>query len=67
MYLFLLQNEIKDLTLLERLKTVAVRTPVDYISEIVGPDLQDGCNLSDDESEDQVEKDEETKLPDSGL
>jgi hypothetical protein len=44
------------LTLQERLKNVAVKNSLDYISEIVEPDLQDGCNLSDDENDDQ-EKD----------
>lgn len=44
------------MTLQERLKNVAVKAPLDYISEIVGPDLQDGCNLSDDEN-DELEKD----------
>ncbi|XP_014218144.1 diphthine--ammonia ligase [Copidosoma floridanum] len=54
-----LQNKnsgIENLTLQERLKNVAVKAPLDYISEIVGPDLQDGCNLSDDENDEQ-EKD----------
>ncbi|KAJ8686188.1 hypothetical protein QAD02_021982 [Eretmocerus hayati] len=48
--------DIHNLTLQERLKNVAVKTPLDYISEIVGPDLQDGCNLSDEENEDDGDK-----------
>lgn len=39
------------LTLHERLKNVPVKTPYDYIAEIVGPEMQDGCNLSDNEND----------------
>ncbi|XP_058799518.1 uncharacterized protein LOC131669005 [Phymastichus coffea] len=47
---------IENMSLQERLNNVAVKTPFDYISEIVGPDLQDGCNLSEDDNDEQ-EKD----------
>ncbi|KAL7291284.1 hypothetical protein TKK_0014889 [Trichogramma kaykai] len=49
-------NGLEKLSLQERLKNIMVKTPLDYISEIVGPELQDGCNLSDEENEEQ-EKD----------
>lgn len=42
---------LEGLTLKERLKDVTVKTPDDYIAEIVSPELQDGCNLSEDEND----------------
>ncbi|XP_066584188.1 uncharacterized protein [Prorops nasuta] len=44
-------NGLERLTLSERLKSISIKTPHDYIVGIVGPELQDGCNLSDEESE----------------
>lgn len=45
------QNGMEKLSLAERLRTVSIKTPQDYIAEIVGPVLHDGCNLSDDEND----------------
>lgn len=42
---------MEKLSLAERLKTVSIKTSQDYIAEIVGPVLHDGCNLSDDEND----------------
>ncbi|XP_063978343.1 uncharacterized protein LOC135163095 [Diachasmimorpha longicaudata] len=42
---------LENLTLHERLKNIPVKTPYDYIAEIVGPEMQDGCNLSDNEND----------------
>ncbi|XP_008217510.1 diphthine--ammonia ligase [Nasonia vitripennis] len=64
-----LQNKnsgIENLTLQERLKNIAVKTPLDYISEIVGPDLQDGCNLSDDENDEQEKDNKDLQTTNSG-
>ncbi|XP_043285189.1 diphthine--ammonia ligase isoform X2 [Venturia canescens] len=44
-------NGIENMTLQERLKKVSIKGPYDYIAEIVGPELQDGCNLSDDDND----------------
>ena len=57
-----LQSGIEKLTLKERLKNIAVKGSLDYISDIVGPDLQDGCNLSEDENDEQ-EKDNKDLKP----
>lgn len=50
------QNGAENMSLQERLKNVTVKAPLDYISEIVGPELHDGCNLSEDDNDEQ-EKD----------
>ncbi|CAK9817189.1 Diphthine--ammonia ligase [Anthophora plagiata] len=42
---------LEGLTLQERLKNVPIKTPSDYIAEIIGPELHDGCNLSEDEND----------------
>ncbi|XP_014468532.1 PREDICTED: diphthine--ammonia ligase [Dinoponera quadriceps] len=44
-------NGMEQLNLAERLKTISMKTSQDYIAEIVGPVLHDGCNLSDDEND----------------
>lgn len=60
------QNGIENLTLRERLETIAVKASFDYISEIVGPDLQDGCNLSDDENDEQETIAQDLRTSNSG-
>ncbi|CAK9832233.1 Diphthine--ammonia ligase [Anthophora retusa] len=42
---------LEGLTLQERLKNVPIKTRSDYIAEIIGPELHDGCNLSEDEND----------------
>ncbi|KAI4477310.1 hypothetical protein M0804_012900 [Polistes exclamans] len=59
-------NGLETLSLRERLKTVSVKTPYDYISEVVGPELQDGCNLSEDETDEQACDDRNMKASNSG-
>ncbi|XP_043492423.1 diphthine--ammonia ligase isoform X1 [Polistes fuscatus] len=59
-------NGLETLSLRERLKTVSVKTPYDYISEVVGPELQDGCNLSEDETDEQTCDDRNMKASNSG-
>lgn len=59
-------NDLDALSLRERLKTVSVKTPYDYISEVVGPELQDGCNLSDDEADEQGCDNHNMKTSNSG-
>ncbi|KOX77844.1 Meiotically up-regulated 71 protein [Melipona quadrifasciata] len=50
------EKNVKELTLQERLKNVPIKTPFDYIAEIVGPELHDGCNLSEDENDERDER-----------
>ncbi|KAL0101093.1 hypothetical protein PUN28_018744 [Cardiocondyla obscurior] len=44
-------GELEKLSLSERLKNVLIKSPQDYIAEIIGPELHDGCNLSEDEND----------------
>ena len=44
-----------------------MKTPLDYISEIVGPDLQDGCNLSDDENDEQEKDNKDLQTTNAGM
>lgn len=57
---------MEKLNLLERLKTVSIKSPQDYIAEIVGPELQDGCNLSDDENDEHECESNSLKASSSG-
>lgn len=54
------------MSLQERLKSVQVKAPYDYIAEIVGPELHDGCNLSDNDNEEKEEQTSHLKPSDSG-
>ncbi|XP_044020531.1 diphthine--ammonia ligase isoform X2 [Aphidius gifuensis] len=54
-------ENLENMTLLERLKNVPIKTPHDYIAEIIGPELQDGCNLSDDDDENNETENGDTK------
>ncbi|XP_011497114.1 PREDICTED: diphthine--ammonia ligase [Ceratosolen solmsi marchali] len=56
----------EKLTLQERLKNVAVKASFDYISEIVEPDFQDECNLSDDENDDLAKDNRDLIISNSG-
>lgn len=44
-----------------------MKAPLDYISEIVGPDLQDGCNLSDDENDEQEKDNKDSETTNTGM
>ncbi|XP_031835825.1 uncharacterized protein LOC116428379 isoform X2 [Nomia melanderi] len=57
---------IERLTLQERLKNVPIKVPSDYIAEIIGPELHDGCNLSEDENDDHDCTDSSLKTSNSG-
>ncbi|XP_031368007.1 diphthine--ammonia ligase isoform X3 [Apis dorsata] len=57
---------IEGLTLQERLKNVPIKTPFDYITEIVGPELHDGCNLSEDENDEHDCTDSNIRTSNSG-
>ncbi|XP_020711460.2 diphthine--ammonia ligase isoform X1 [Athalia rosae] len=59
-------NGIEALSLQERLQLVSVKAPSDYIVEIVKPELQDGCNLSDDENEESECDNKSLKTSNSG-
>lgn len=50
----------------ERLQLVSIKGPSDYIVEIVRPELQDGCNLSDDENEESECENKSLKTSNSG-
>lgn len=50
----------------ERLKTVLVKSPQDYIAEIIGPELHDGCNLSEDENDEHACENSNLKVSNSG-
>ncbi|XP_076639743.1 uncharacterized protein LOC143351759 [Colletes latitarsis] len=57
---------MERLTLQERLKNVPIKIPADYIAEIIGPELQDGCNLSEDENDEHDCIDSNLKTSNSG-
>ncbi|XP_046749065.1 diphthine--ammonia ligase [Diprion similis] len=59
-------NGIEALSLQERLQLVSIKCPSDYIDEIVRPELQDGCNLSDDENEESESDNKCLKTSNSG-
>ncbi|KAH0562772.1 diphthine--ammonia ligase [Cotesia glomerata] len=60
------EGDLDNLTLQERLKNIPIKTPYDYIAEIVGPELQDGCNLSDSDHEDKECDNKSIKSSNSG-
>lgn len=62
----LFQDGLEGLTLQERLKNVPIKTPSDYITEIVGPELHDGCNLSEDENDEHDCTDNNLRTSNSG-
>lgn len=51
----------------ERLKTVSIKSPQDYIAEIIGPELHDGCNLSEDENDEHACESNNLKASNSGM
>ncbi|XP_012275518.1 diphthine--ammonia ligase isoform X2 [Orussus abietinus] len=57
---------IEKLTLQERLRSVSVKAPYDYMAEIVGPELQDGCNLSDEENDEHESDSKSLRTSNSG-
>ncbi|KAK0158772.1 hypothetical protein PV328_009726 [Microctonus aethiopoides] len=59
-------GNLEGLSLQERLKNIPVKNPHDYIAEIVGPELQDGCNLSDDDTDDKECDNKSLKSSSSG-
>lgn len=66
LFIFLFQKEnLENMTLLERLKNIPTKTPYDYIAEIIGPELQDGCNLSDDDENDETDNGDTKSLKSS--
>lgn len=58
---------MEKLSLAERLKTISMKTSQDYIAEIVGPVLHDGCNLSDDENDEHECGNNSLKTSNSGI
>ncbi|XP_076385210.1 uncharacterized protein LOC100877901 isoform X4 [Megachile rotundata] len=59
-------DAVEGSTLQERLKNVPIKTPSDYIAEIIGPELHDGCNLSEDENDEHDCTDSSLKTSNSG-
>nr|XP_034189811.1 diphthine--ammonia ligase isoform X3 [Osmia lignaria] len=57
---------VEGLSLQERLKNVPIKSPSDYIEEIIGPELHDGCNLSEDENDEHDCTDSSLKTSNSG-
>lgn len=57
---------MEKLSLSERLKTVLIKSPQDYIAEIIGPELHDGCNLSEDETDEHTYENNSLKASNSG-
>ncbi|CAL1676967.1 unnamed protein product [Lasius platythorax] len=59
-------GELEKLSLSERLKTVLIKSPQDYIAEIIGPELHDGCNLSEEETDEHACESNSLKASNSG-
>jgi len=59
-------GELEKLSLSERLKSVLIKSPQDYIAEIIGPELHDGCNLSEDENDEHTCESNSLKASNSG-
>lgn len=57
---------MEKLSLSERLKSVLIKSPQDYIAEIIGPELHDGCNLSEDENDEHACESNSLKASNSG-
>jgi len=49
------------------LKIVSIKTPQDYIAEIIGPELHDGCNLSEDENDEHTCENNSLKASNSSM
>jgi len=60
-------GELEKLSLSERLKIVSIKTPQDYIAEIIGPELHDGCNLSEDENDEHTCENNSLKASNSSM
>jgi len=43
-----------------------IKSPQDYIAEIIGPELHDGCNLSEDENDEHACESNSLKASNSG-